>query len=72
MLLDIYVRFGLASPFLVQIISISVKEAEWPPFGKELFTRLTEQSNCDMSIRNLVIQGVHRGMVLVVKFLKFF
>ena len=55
----------------MQIISSSGQEAEWPPFGKELFTRLTVHSNYDMSIRNLVIQGVQRGMILVVKFLIF-
>ena len=33
----------------------SVRVAEWPPFGKELPTRLAMCSHCILSICNLVI-----------------
>ena len=35
------------------IIFSSVLVAEWPPFGKELPTRLTTCSNCILTICNL-------------------
>ena len=36
----------------VQIILCSFKVAEWPPYGKELLTRLTVFSVCNLSICN--------------------
>ena len=50
--------FGDVSLYCVYIIHItfsSVWVAEWPPFGKELFIRLTICSLCILTICNLVI-----------------
>ena len=33
-----------------RLIFSSVKVAEWPPFGKELFTLLTVRYDCNLSI----------------------
>ena len=42
-----------------QIISSSVKVAEWPSFWKELFARLNVRSNCKLSIHVFRVLIVH-------------
>ena len=37
----------------VHVLFRSVSVAEWPPFGKELITRLTIYSLCNMNISNI-------------------
>ena len=48
----------------------SVKVAEWPPFWKELLTRLTVRSDCILTICNLsYFPFGFRGGVWVLKYL---
>ena len=47
--------FGDVSLMCVHIIFSSVWVAEWPPFGKDLLTRLTIRYLCILRICNLVI-----------------
>ena len=44
--------FGDVSPMCVHIIFSLVCVAEWPPFGKELLTRLAICSLCILTICN--------------------